>query len=422
MSDVYWIGKAVAVAQVGTVQITAMDGTPANTTYILTVGNQTVSVAGDTNVNTTAAALSSAWNASTHPYFTGVTASVVTDTITLTADPAGAPFVAVSSVSGGTGTIGAYSATTVSSGPNAWATAKNWSGNAVPVNDDDVFLQDNAVSISWDLDQSAVELDSLNIAKSYTGRLGLDYQVFATSADGATTVSTASEYRETALEIDTPILNIRRHNGAGRVNGSARLIINLGTVACEVTIEDTATQSADLGRSAVRLIMTQANTNVYVERAPGGVGIGTERPDTTSTVGVVSVSAPTASSEVLIGPGVTITTFEQTGGNNTLQAAAAVTTVTCDGGDLITDGPYLITTMNVNRGRVTCNNLGSGAAAVTNLNHNGGTLDGSQSSQARTWTNYQAGRDNAVLLADDGAVTITNFNEPVGPYTLTANR
>jgi hypothetical protein len=165
MGTVYFTGKAAAVAQVGTVQITGMDGTPANTTYILTVGGQTVSAVGDTDADTTAAALAAAWNASTHVYFTGITASATTDTITLTADTAGVPFVAVSSVSGGTGTIGAYSATTASAGPNDWSTAANWSGGAVPVNDDDVILNASGVNICWGLDQSAVELDSLTLEK-----------------------------------------------------------------------------------------------------------------------------------------------------------------------------------------------------------------------------------------------------------------
>jgi len=422
MATTYFIGRATAVAQVGTVQITGMDGTPANTTYILTVGSQTVSVVGDTDEDTTAAALGAAWNASTHVYFTGVTASVTTDTITFTADTAGVPFVIVASVSGGTGTIGAYSATTASAGPNDWSTAGNWSGAAVPVNDDDVILRDSSVNICWGLDQSAVELDSLTRDKTHTGLIGLDYMVFATSADGATTSSLDVEYRATALEIDTPILNIRRHTGPGTVAGSGRFNLNLGTVACEAVIEDTATQSTDSGRPAVQLEIAQANTNVYIESAPGGVGIATEKPGTTSTVGKVSVSATSVATRVLIGEGATITTYEQSGGSNTLQAAATVTAATVNGGKLLIDGAFLITTLEVNAGTVVPNNVPAAGAAVTNFNHNGGKVDGSQSSVARTWTTYQLGTDNAVLVADDDVVTITTLNEPDGPYTLISNK
>ena len=422
MATLYFIGKSATAAQVGTVQITAVDGTPANTTYILTVGDQTVSAVGDTDVNTTATALAAAWNASTHAYFTGATAVAATDTVTLTADTAGVPFTATSSVSGGTGTIGAYSATTASAGPNDWSSGDNWSSGAKPANDDDVVLRDSSVNLCWGLDQSAVELDSLTIEKTYTGKLGLDYMVFATSVDGNTTVTTDVEYRPTELEIDTPVLNIRRHNGPGSANGSGRILINLGTVACEATVEDTESAATDAGRPAVQISATSASTNLYVESAPGGVGVGTERSTTTTTIGKVSVTAVSAASEVITGTGTTITTYEQSGGSNTLQAAATVTTCTNNGGDLLIDGAFLVTTLEVNAGIVTANNVPAAGSAITTLNHNGGKVDGSRSSQARTWATVQLGTNNATLVADDDVVTITNLLEPDGPYTLTANK
>jgi len=421
MGTLYWIGKAPAVAQVGTVQITGMDGTPANTTYILTVGNQTVSAVGDTDEDTTATALAAAWNASTHAYFTGVEAGAATDTVTLTADTAGAPFTAVASVSGGSGTIGAYSATTVSSGPNDWSTAANWSTGAVPVNDDDAIVRDSSINIAYGLDQSAVELDSLTIEKTYTGRLGLDYTSFATSADGATTVATAVEYRPTMLEIDTPILNLRRHNTTGNPTGSGRILINLGDVACVVVVEDTAQTAIDVGRPAVQLDIASASTTVHVENALGGVGIGTERPDTTSTVGIVSVSAPSTGTQVLIGPGVTITTFTQSGGANTLQAAATVTAVTVNGGTLVMDGAFLITTLTVNGGTAYPGNTPAAGDAITTLALNSGIVDGLRSSQARTWGTVNLGTASPSLRGNSNAVTITTLNEPAGPFTLVAS-
>jgi hypothetical protein len=125
----YWKGKAPAVAQVSTVQVTGYD---ASTSYRLTVGGIVIAVNGTTDANGTAAALAAAWNASTHPYCTGVTASSNTSTVTLTADTAGVPFVVTSSVSGGTGTIGSVTLGTASAGPNDFTTAANWE-NGVPV-------------------------------------------------------------------------------------------------------------------------------------------------------------------------------------------------------------------------------------------------------------------------------------------------
>lgn len=422
MSLKYWIGKASAVAQVGTVQITAVDGTPANNTFTLTVGDQTVNAVGDTDANTTATALAAAWNASTHAYFTGVTAGAATDTVTLTADTAGVPFVAVASVSGGgTGTIGAYSETTASAGPNDWTSADNWSAAAVPADNDDVVLRDSSVSIAYGLDQSAVELDSLTSEKTYTGLLGLDYAAFATSADGATTVDTDVEYRPTLLRIDTPILNIRRHNTTGTPAGSGRFRIDLGAVACEAVIEDTALQSADSGRSAVQINANSASTNIYIEKALGGVGIGTALPGTTSTVGNVSVSATVPGTVVLIGAGTTLTNYTQSGGTNTLQAAATVTSVTVNGGELATDGDFLITTLTVNSGKCFPNNIPAAGSALTTLNHNGGIIDSTRSSQPRTWDTVNMGTNSPSLVGNSNVVTITTLNEPSGPFILTTS-
>lgn len=67
-----WLGTAAAVAQVSTVQVTAYD---AATTYKLTVNGNVISTIAAGSVNATATALAAAWNLSTVPEFTGVTAS-----------------------------------------------------------------------------------------------------------------------------------------------------------------------------------------------------------------------------------------------------------------------------------------------------------------------------------------------------------
>ncbi|KKL96276.1 hypothetical protein LCGC14_1846110 [marine sediment metagenome] len=303
-----------------------------------------------------------------------------------------------------------------------WDTATNWSGGAVPVGDDDVTLSHSGVNICWGLNQSAVELDSITIEKTDTGRRGLDYTKFAITANGETTSTTAAaEYRETVLEIDTVLLDIRRNRGPGNPAGSGRLLFNLGTVECTVTVEDTASKSVDGIRPAVQITADSVTTDIYIQSAPGGVGIATERPGITSSVRKVSVTVPSTTSRVTVGAGTTIVTYEQTGGQNTLQAAATVTTVTVHGGFLTIEGSFLITALVINGGIVYPNNTPAGAA-ITALTLNGGTVDGTQSSKARTWTAVTLGIDTAVLMADDNVVTITTLNEPDGPYTLTAVR
>jgi len=183
-----WEGRADAVAQIATGSIDTVDGTPANNTFVVTIGGITVSEVGDTDVATTAAAFVVTLNASTHPYFAAITwANPSAGTITGTADTAGVPFIAALTVTGGgTGTVTDFAGTTVSSGPNDWSTAINWSLGTVPVNGDDVFLRKSDVNISWGIDQNAVTLDSLIIEKTYTGKIGLRRTEFATTSDAET--------------------------------------------------------------------------------------------------------------------------------------------------------------------------------------------------------------------------------------------
>ena len=154
-----WVGKAKAVAQVSSVQVTAYD---VATTYILTVNTKTVSVIAQGSANATASALATAWNALTFPEFAEITASSSTDTVTLTGDTAGKPFTVSKSTSGGTGTMGSVTAVTAATGPNHWDNANNWKEGSVPVAGDDVII-DEGPSILYALDQNAVTLTTLKI-------------------------------------------------------------------------------------------------------------------------------------------------------------------------------------------------------------------------------------------------------------------
>jgi hypothetical protein len=416
MATIYWLGTAAAVAKKYTVQITAYD---AATTYKITVGSVVISVVGSGGTTTTVAtALAAAWNASTNVYCTGITAAAVTDTITFTADTAGVDFTITSSVSAGTGTIGSATNTVANAGPNAWSTATNWSGGAVPVNSDDVVIKDSSVSICWGLAQSAVALTSLRIEKSYTGKIGLDRAVFATSADGATTVSTATEYRSTYLAIGASTVKIGENFINASVNGSSRILLDLGSAtAANVEIHGTATSSSESGRPAVRLKAANASTGVYVRSTPGGVGVAVDAPGETSTVGTISISDTTTSSKVFCGPGVTLTTWYQLGGQNVLQAAATVTTVTVNGGTLQTEGDFTITTFNQNGGTTYCNHVKTAGNAITTLNLGGGTIDAQGSSRTRTWAT--ANLNKGTLKADGSILTLTTINDLSGVYSLT---
>ena len=413
MATLYWLGTADAVAQSSTVQITGDD---AATTYTITIGGHAVSVAGSgTGVNDTAAALETALLASTDPYFAAVTWAAVTDTITGTADTPGAPFVATSSVNGGAGTIGAVATPTASAGPNHWDTAANWSTGSVPVAADSVIIENNSINICWGLAQSAVDLASYDQRKTYTGKIGLNRGVFATSADAETTDATEVEYRDDYLAIESTLFDFGAHTGPSTPAGSARTKIDMNVHATTVTVHSTAANPSETGLSALRLLMNNAANIVYVRSAPGGVGIAVDAPDETSTLARVSISDISTATKVTLSAGVTITTYDQTGGTNQLNAAANITTVTIDGGVITSDGAYTVTTGTLNAGTWNANHTGTG---FTTLNLAGGIMDARGSSVARTWStvNMSVG---ATLRASP-VVTITTLNEPTDPYTLAA--
>lgn len=409
MANKYFLGTADTAAQVSTVQITAFD---ASTTYKITIGGEVVSVIGNTNVNTTASDLNTALNASTHPYFAAITWTVSTDTVTGTADTAGIPFVAVSSVTGGTGTIGAVTETTAAAGPNVWSTAENWSDGSVPVSTDDVTISNSSVNISWGLDQNAVTLASLTIDQTYTGKIGLRSTEFATSADSETRNTAKHEYRETYLKIGSDRIDIGDQLGVNVASGSQRLKINnVKSGASDNVINRTSSTSAETGLPAVRFLANHASADFFIRSANGGVGFAVDLPTETATIGDVHCSDDTTGSRIFISDGVTLTELNQRGGNNFLDAAATVATVTVNGGLLFIDGDYTITALTVNDGIVTDSHIKTSGVAVTTANINGGTYDLARSREARTITTLN--HEGGTLLTDD-PVTITTYNHATG--------
>lgn len=415
MATIYWKGTATAVAQVATTTFATYD---TSTTRIVTIGGVAVSAA-DSGGTLTAAltAFAVVLNASTHPYFAAITWTSNATQIIGTADTAGVPFTFAGSVSGGTGTLAdAYTVTTASAGPNDWSTATNWSGGAVPVNSDIVILKDSEISICWGFAQSAVTLDELRIEKSYTGRIGLNRTVFAQSSDGSTTTTaSALEYRSTYLAISYTLLKIGENNSPGNPTGSSRIMLDSGSNAATVEIHGSNVSSEE-GRPAIRLKANSSSTDIFVRSAPGGVGIAIDTPGETSTIRKISVSDTGSTTRVFVGPGTTVTTWEQQGGDNILsQEVAGLTTVTVNGGVLVIEGDAsgTITTMNANGGTVYPNCMGT----IGTLVLNGGTVDMLGSRRARTITTFTPTR--GTYRADGNIVTITNkIAQPATQFNL----
>jgi hypothetical protein len=165
MATVRFRGDAPAVAQVNTV--TPASVTSGNT-FTCTINSKAITVtATAATVANVTGLMTTAINASDIAEFEEITATDSTTHVTLTANTAGKPFTQTSSSATGSGSAGhsfTTSTTTSSSGPNHWGTAANWSGGAVPVNSDDVYIEKTDVDLLYDMNQSSVTLTSLNIA------------------------------------------------------------------------------------------------------------------------------------------------------------------------------------------------------------------------------------------------------------------
>jgi len=269
-----------------------------------------------------------------------------------------------------------------------WSVAANWSGAAVPVDGDFVYLENSSVSVTAGLDQSAIALASLTIAQSYTGSIG-----------------TATAY----LQIGSVLTNIGQYFGISRPNGSPMIKLDLNdddTTTGTINVWDSGSTS-DPNVPTIRLLVNDAASilNVY----KGSVGVAPITGET-SVIGIINVSYVSnvaSDANLFVGSGVTLTTLEIFGGKNILNCATV--TITTWAGTLTTNGTGVILTLNVFGGTVTSNS--SGTIAAANIKPPG-FLDMTKSVTARTITTLL--RDNGGKISYEvGDVTLTNKIAPI---------
>jgi len=273
-------------------------------------------------------------------------------------------------------------------------TAANWLPAGVPVSTDHVHFINSTQDCDGDLDQSALALGSLTIEQSYTGKIG-----------------TTSAY----LQIGASVVKIPHHYGPGSPAGSGRIKLDLGSVtAAAVTIEGTSSSPTETTKPPVRLLAANAGTTIEARKGKIGIAFDTGETSTIDKCTVSYVSHKNTDAEVIIGEGVTLTTFEQTGGDNVLQCAA--TTVDAEGGSLLTTGSGAITTLNAKGAKVTPNSTGT----ITTLDIDGGDVDFLKSAAARTVTNCTLD-EPGTLKYDPAVTTFTNKITSSNPVILRAS-
>lgn len=403
MATIYWRGDAPAVAQVRNFLLA---GTWEATDVItFTIGTKVVTLAaGSTNTTTIAALMATTWNAlssTTYPEFAELTASSSTGNFILTSDTAGKPFavtIATTETGGGAadaqtidgGASSTGTSTTANAGPNDLSTLANWSGGALPVNGDTVFIQDSDIDILYSLSAlSGVTLAALYIDQSYTGFLGL-----AKTNNDAGDDITYIEYRERYLVIGATALTIGR--GAG--NGSPRININNGSVQTALLIYNTGTPES--GRDyAVQWKGTHASNVATVIK--GTVAIALE-PSETATLTVLRVSydtQPAGDATVYCGIGLTAPdNIYQSGGTLTLNNSAVQ--VDLNGGECRV--VKSLDVLNIDAGKFI--HVGKSETLGTVKIGSGGTLDVTQST-ALSIDNLEI-YENSTYLDPNGVATL----------------
>ena len=422
MATAVFEGQATAVAQVEIFQVTTYD---VGGTYVLTVGISpytfVISVPGDTDEDTTATNLAAAWNGAVHPYCTRITATVSTDTVTLTADVPGVPFTVTGSASGGAAAMGAGTVTVDSEGPNHFMLAVNWQGSTPPSSGDLIIVSPDAPNICWDLDIGLGATSSLWLPEgSY--KCGLRSDVFAISADGENVDESKPEYRETYLKGLFALVTIGQQDGPSLVaSPSTRIKVeNTDTAAGTTYIQSARGTSAESGKPTIRLKYGDDTDHVLIiNSALGGVGVAIE--DETSDLASLIIQAASTGTWVMTGRRVQVVLFEQDGGTCVLRSKATITTGTLHSGILTTqDGTiaFKFTTFTQNGGVANMRHGDGSNIVATTYNGNAGTLDLSMAKPSATITTLNPQPGFLIKNLPDGA-TITTTNKATGPHTIT---
>jgi len=365
MATQTWIGNAAAVAQTTTLTPTSPS---IGDIFKVTINSKVISY--QTTVGTVADVcngLATALATTVYPEFKEFTPQNTGTTISLTGNTAGKPFTVQTSVVSSGGATFTNSPATAATGPNFFDNPANWSTGSTPVSGDDVYFNTGNISALYNLAQSSVTLNSLNVYQAYTGTIGLPpYNPVG-----------YREYRPLELQISATTINI----GQGSGNGSGRIKFNVGTAACTLNVYNTG-QPADQGTPSLIWHGTNASNIVNINKGQVGVAFFPGDTAAVATLRIGYVSNQLGDVQLTCGKGCTLTTITQNGGNVTTNSGA--TTITINAGTLVVWGSSAVTTLNIDGGTVVYNSTGTLGTAEVAEN---GVLDFSQDQQAKTVTN-----------------------------------
>lgn len=392
--DTFTPGGTIEIGDVFILTATGENGDTASVQFVATAATAA-------NV---AAGLVIAWNASTDPLMTPITASG-TDTVVLTADVAGVPFnVAATTTEDGGGAADdqtfTRSATTANKGYSDWETQLNWAGGDGDLPgadaDDSVFIDggESANSILYGLDQSGISsaLVVLDTTRMQIGQNG--------------GVGQAPYY----LKCKSAKYEINKTPGVASPTLQAPVNIDGGSTAATMLVHNSGTNT-DATEPGVNLLANSASTVATIKN--GNVGIASHNGET-ATMATVNVEG----GNVVMGSGLTLTTLNQKGGVATQRCA--VGTVDLTKGTLTHEGTGGITTKITVRGGLF---IGNSSGTLVEVDALGGVCDFTQATVAHTITLLKSAA-GAVVKLNPARTTVTTWQiyDTAGNLQLTITK
>lgn len=300
--------------------------------FRFTIGSRRLTIAAASAVAATvASAIVTAINSidsSLYPEFAEVIASANSAVLTISARTAGEDFVITADTVESDGTTAADAqtltagSTTASKGPRHWDDANNWSSNTLPVDSDDILIENYAGDILYGLDQTAIDATSLTIRSTFTGRLGLPPQ----NENGYV------EYRQQYLKIKPTTLTVEAN--------SSRIMIDTldvqNTIIVRMPAQQLAVGQGQGGLPSFLWLGTGTGTGPTMELISGSVGIAMLAGEAAKLTKLDM--GGDGNSSVMGGGSLDLTEFKQIGGVALFRKApVAITkyggTLTVEGGD-----------------------------------------------------------------------------------------
>lgn len=404
MADIIyeWVGNAAPVAQVESYEILS---TSLNDDFTLTINNKTVTAValGAAQMEQVVEDLVAAWNAQPHPECRYAVASqelngsAAPTVIKLTATVPGIPFAVVLSGDGGFATF----AQVANSGPNVWGIADNYQNMStgaygLPEANDEVHVRVDRPAIRYGLTGhalAAIQLKNLRFDQAFRSGVGLPKR----SGGGY------NEYLPTSLYQKTAKLEV----GRGQGGGASLLKVDVGTVLCEVVVENTGTSSTP-DYAALQIDNLGTTSIVTVHR--GEVDFFRE---SSGTGGMISFTQFRGKCRVLNGAGsltmTSVSIYVHPGATLLWDAPLGGTAgdYYLHGGN-ITFGPNTVVGANgtmIIDGPARVNYRGGNIASLT-MNNSGASVDFRDNRQAVTIStlNWSQGR----LLVGDADLTVSS--------------